>query len=243
MNKLFPDMTDRPDGRKVFGALAYCLWPYMVLPFFFMLFLGVMVDQNSVFWVEGAYYVINFFAALIILREYLMDSLMLGRFYIKKILSTAAICIVLMLSIGVIHLQVEQMFYTSLPVADTGLFMSSLQFLLNKPLLGSICAVLLSPLVVTGLFYVVAFCPACYERRWLGYLTVAIWLLVPHLLSAFTFYSDFQYELPIYLIRLPVHLIACWGYQKSDSVLTPILSLTVVNLVGCLYLLTITGLL
>ena len=243
MNKLFPDMTDRPDGSKVFGALAYCLVPYLVLPFFFMLFIGVMVDENSVFWVEAAYYAVNFFAAMMIFREYLMDSLMLGRFYIKKILSTAGICVLLILGIGVIHLRVEQMFYTSLPIADTGLFMSSLQFLLNKPLLGSICAVVLSPLVVTGLFYAVAFCPACYEKRWLGYLTVALWLLVPHIISSLTFYSDFSYELPIYLIRLPAHLIACWGYQKSDSVLTPILSLTVVNLVGCLYLLAITGLL
>ena len=33
-----------------------------------------------------------------------------------------------------------------------------------------------------------------------------------------------------YLVNLPIHLLACWSYQKTDNVWTPIFSLAATNL-------------
>lgn len=35
-----------------------------------------------------------------------------------------------------------------------------------------------------------------------------------------------------YLVQLPIHLLMCWSYQKTDNVWTPLISLAVVNLLA-----------
>jgi membrane protease YdiL (CAAX protease family) len=42
--------------------------------------------------------------------------------------------------------------------------------------------------------------------------------------------GDAPFVLTGYLVHLPIHLLACWSYQKTDNVWTPILSLVTTNL-------------
>ena len=39
-----------------------------------------------------------------------------------------------------------------------------------------------------------------------------------------------------YLVQLPVHLLACWAYQKTDNVWTPLFTLAATNLLASIVL-------
>ena len=41
------------------------------------------------------------------------------------------------------------------------------------------------------------------------------------------------YMLQIYLMQLPIHLLACWSYHKADTIWAPIATHAIVNLLTC----------
>ena len=46
--------------------------------------------------------------------------------------------------------------------------------------------------------------------------------------------GDAQLQIPLFLLNLPIHLIACWSYQKADTVWAPLATLSIFNLVTSL---------
>jgi hypothetical protein len=99
-----------------------------------------------------------------------------------------------------------------------------------QPLIGTFCMALLTPFAISGMYYATAFAPICVNRPWLAYIMVAVYLLVPRLLYALNWWLLSE-EIMLYLVQLPIHLIACWSYQKTDTIWAPICSLAIVNLV------------
>lgn len=66
---------------------------------------------------------------------------------------------------------------------------------------------------------------------------MAIILAVPRAMNALTFWPLDQ-EVLLYLAQLPLHMIACYAYQKADTVWAPIAVHTAANLAyGLLFLL------
>ena len=64
----------------------------------------------------------------------------------------------------------------------------------------------------------------------------ALVLALPRLANALTFWVP-EEEMILYFAQLPIHMLACWAYQKTDNIWTPIVLHAVVNLFGCLFFL------
>ena len=69
----------------------------------------------------------------------------------------------------------------------------------------------------------------CYKKPWLAYLCIAVITLIPPVVDIL-WRGEATLVLSVYLIRLPIHLLACWSYQKTDNVWTPLVSLVITNL-------------
>jgi len=108
--------------------------------------------------------------------------------------------------------------------------MLSMDVVYFSPLIGLTCMVLLVPIAISCMYYAPCFAPICANRPWLAYLLMALYLLLPRLINAFSFWYLVE-EIPLYLVQLPIHMIACWSYQKADTIWAPICSLAIVNLI------------
>ena len=89
---------------------------------------------------------------------------------------------------------------------------------------------LITPIAVVGLFYTVGFAPLCCRKAWLGYLVVTGLLVIPSVFDIF-WRGEPELVLSMFILRLPMHWIACWTYQKADTVWAPLATLSVFNLV------------
>ena len=95
---------------------------------------------------------------------------------------------------------------------------------------------LVGPVITAGLFYATAFAPLCVAgHRFGAYIGVAALTALPRLITASTFWGGWKEGL-LYLTQLPIHLIACWTYQKTDSVWAPIFTLAIGNAFACVTL-------
>ena len=104
-----------------------------------------------------------------------------------------------------------------------------------EPIFGAITVSAFTPISVCALFYCFGFAPVCYKKPWLAYLCIAVITLIPPVIDIL--WRD-QPELVLsgYLVQLPIHLLMCWSYQKTDNVWTPLVSLAAVNLLASIVL-------
>ena len=115
-------------------------------------------------------------------------------------------------------------------VSHTPLFTVKLQ-----PIFGTVAMSFFAPISICALFYCSGFATICYHKPWLAYLCVAVITLIPPIIDIL-WRGDAAFVLGAYLVQLPVHLLACWSYQKTDNVWTPLLSLVITNLLASIVL-------
>jgi len=242
MKKLFPEMYDRPDTSLVIATFVYWFLCYAFVPFGLVLLSVGLPDDTVVLyraWLEVGYHLVNGVLAVLIMRSYLRDSfynvqLHAGRFFktvaaaCAVMLASAAACFGVMCVMGS-----ADRFFFALPVFDQNIFLNTGNTVSTLPIPGALCASLLTPLAVSCLFYAPGFAVSASKKPWLGYLTVTLLFGAFHLFEYF-WHLDFSSALLLFLVRLPVHLIACWSYQKANTVWAPIVSLGVFNLVTAL---------
>ena len=116
------------------------------------------------------------------------------------------------------------------PISEFTMNMVPGLLLADHPIVTILVFTLFSPFAVGGMFYAVGFAPLASRKPWLGYLMVTVALAIP---SAFDILWRGQADMviPLFLLNLPIHLIACWSYQKADTVWAPIATLSIFNLV------------
>lgn len=242
MKKLFPPMTIYLSVRHVVGVVVCWIVAFFVVPFFLIPFAwgGVWGSVEGSSWVEIVYHVIKMAAVVAFLKEFFVDAFFFVQTSPKTYLGHAAVAVVLM--VAAVLVQMVPMVWLGMPVG----------YLLNafpmvemaatftpgylayvNPVFGTLCLTLVTPVSVCGLFYIVGFAPACSKKPWLGYLSVTLVTLIPALIGIF-WQTEPTLALDMYLLQLPVHLIACWSYQKTDNIWTPILALGVLNLLSAL---------
>lgn len=240
-NSKLPLALDCPDKQIYISTLIYSIVSFFTFPFLLLLFSINVEDEAILVWYELVYHIINFVFVFKFFREYLTDAydLFIARkndiFFIVK---TAVLAILAV--IGLWYLLAKLTKWTpftiallgSLPLSEMDIFLLSADIAYLNPIPGTIAMVLLSPMICSCIYYSVAFVPAYNVRPWLGYLLVALLLAFPRCCNAFTHW-DPATELVLYLAQLPIHLIACWSYQKADSIYAPILVLTITNLLAC----------
>lgn len=239
-----PTLLERPDTGNVLGALFYQIVAYFSLPFLLLLFLqGSYNDPATVSGVELFYHVLNFGVAFVIYREYLSDTFGDVRDDWKRLKKTVSLSTALILLLALVGNALfgtyQGLFslaaYGALPLTEVDIFMTPSALVLYRPILGTICLVFLAPLTISCFLYGTVFAPICYTRPVLAYIAMAAFLAFPRFCNAAT-YWDPATEWMLYFTQLPLHMIACRAYQKTDSIWAPILTHAIVNGLSCVLL-------
>ena len=252
MNKLFPQMYDGPENGQSVAGVSYSTIPFVVLPFTLTL-LTIGINDPSVYTgIEYVYQIINFAAVFFIYRTYLLDSWLNVRIYPKKVLSVSLIAAALIAVLYIaaffagyldIYPKANTVFFGILPMTGIELTMLPGDLVLFGGIPAVLVLVVLGPVITSCLFYASAFAPLCVAgRRFWAYVSVAAMLAVPRIVTYFCVWGGWK-EVPLYLAQLPIHFLACWAYQKADTIWAPIFTHAMANAFSCvmLYALQLAG--
>lgn len=237
MHELFPEMVERPDNGRIAASAIY--WPicYILIPFVTtILVLGPYLDPSIITAVDVGYYVLNAIIMISLFFEYIKDSLLTvqinGKGFFKTTGIAAGIMAFLALSIIAVSFRSGNLAALSLfPITETSVLTYPAILIANRPILGLLCSVVLNPFTVSCMFYATVFAPISCSHPKLAYLFMALALMIPRAFNMW-WLEVFEVELWTYFVQLPFHMLACWSYQKTDSILAPIISLSIVNLVS-----------
>ncbi len=240
MNKIFPPMYSKPEKIQLFALIPCWIWVFVLVPMF-MPFVGLGVwDQEEIsVWLEVVYHVINGVVIMLVIGGYLKDEWFMvttdARHYLKHVLLTVVLMIGAELALmGALHLCGINYVYTleCLPVAEMSVIYTPRFLVILEPVFGAIVLSVFAPISICGLFYCFAFAPICNKKPWLAYLCVAVILLIPPVIDILWRDEAVFY----YIAQLPIHLLACWSYQKTDNLWTPMVSIAVFNLIASVVL-------
>lgn len=233
MKKVFPDMYDRPESRLVVTLCSF--WPIVFVLFPILMRIMALGSYNKptvLAWCEIAYNVLILVGILVFSRVYLHDSFMGVQLDPKNFFNTVGIASVLILAYTALsELLMGQL--DILPIHGSSLFVQAAVVVLANPLWGTLCMTLVCPIASCCLFYATGFAPMCTRNPVLAYILGAFVASLPRLLGYLTM-AYYDSLLPIILFQIPVHLVACWSYQKADTIWAPIATHSIVNLVSSL---------
>lgn len=240
MKKLFPSMTSRPEKIQIFALIPSWIWVFVLLPMFIP-FIGLgLWDQNEYsVWLEIGYHVANGLLMLWVMLGYLKDEWWMVttnvRYYLKHVALTAALAVgVEAALLGTLYLcgiEGVYLMLDSLPVVEMSASQTPMLLVKTEPVFGTLTLLVFTPLSICALFYCFGFAPVCCKKPWLGYLSIAVITLIPPVINIL-WRGDAALFLSAYLVQLPIHLLMCWSYQKTDNVWTPLMSLAAVNLLA-----------
>lgn len=243
MQKIFPSMNSKPEKIQVFATIPCWIWCFILFPMFMpFLGLGIWELMDISVWLEIGYHVANGLLMLWLMFGYLKEEWFMlttdFRHYLKHIALTVGLVVVAeSLLLGTLFLFGFKMttMLECLPVVEMCVSHTPLLLVDLEPILGTITLSIFSPISICALFYCFGFAPVCYKRPWLAYLCIAVITLIPPVIDIL-WRNEAALVLSGYLVQLPIHLLMCWSYQKTDNVWTPLLSLAVVNLLASIVL-------
>lgn len=241
--KIFPPTYNKPEKIQIFSLIPCWLWVFILFPMFMpFVGLGLWEQTEKSVWLEIFYHAANGIALLLLMSGYLKEEWFMVstdvRYYLKHVFLTVGLilgtvqvflCALFLCGFNTVIL-VENLPVVEMSVSHTPLFTVALE-----PIFGTVVMSVFVPFSVCILFYCFGFAPICYKKPWLAYLCVAVLTLIPPIIDIL-WRGEAAFNLCGYLVRLPIHLLACWSYQKTDNVWTPILSLAITNLTFSLVL-------
>jgi len=231
MKRFFPIMNDDTEKGMHFALFAYWIFAFGVMPSWMPLFGDGFWDNLPVIsWFEIAYHVINGVVIVIMLKTYLKDSFLNVQLDPKGFLKTVGFSVLAMLALAAgLRYGLGRGMTDIYPIKEMSVALTSGLLVKQQPIFGTICLSLFTPFAVVGLFYVSIFAPVCRRNRWLGYVVVTVLMAVPCALDIL-WRGQASLIILIFILQLPMHWIACWTYQKADTVWAPILTLAIFNL-------------
>jgi membrane protease YdiL (CAAX protease family) len=242
MKKYFPLMMNSPEKGVGFAAFVYGAACFFSVPYLLLLFMHQMMHNAEVMcWVEIGYHVLNFIIVISLYRQYLSDSVFEAKLDWKRNAEIVAICAIVIVGFYVALVQIFPLISgremllvidSMLPMTEMDLFWTSGSVVTTHPLWGTLCMVLVTPFVTVLIYYASGFATFCRDHVWLAYIMVAVVTALPRIANAATFWPAGE-EMILYFARLPIHLLSCWTFQKTDNVWTPIALHMVVNLAAC----------
>lgn len=240
MKRHFPLISEPPPTvlacvSTFAGMLSVTISPLVLT----LLMIGSRDNMVLASWLQIVYHMLNILLLVTGYREYLADSFFTVQIETDRLISTLAVAVgsILILSGGtfIYHLiwGEQWLALAMVPITETEMLMVNSYLVEVNPIFGSLCMILVVPFTISCMYYGSGFGTVCARNPWLGYLVVAVLIAIPRLAAAAT-YAIPSEELQLYLVQLPVHLIACWTYQKSDTIWGPIFTLMITNLLSCL---------
>lgn len=243
MNKLFPSMTSKPEKIQIFAIIPCWLWVFVLLPMFMpFLGLGLWEQWELSVWLEIGYHVANGLLLLVIMLSYLKEEWFMVTtdvsHYLKHVVLTVGLIagaeLLLLGTLFICGVNIDDML-ECLPIVEMSVSHTPLFTVELQPIFGTIALSVFAPISICALFYCFGFAPVCYHKPWLAYLCVAAITLIPPVIDIL-WRGEAAFVLGGYLVQLPVHLLACWSYQKTDNVWTPMFTLVITNLLASIVL-------
>ena len=243
MNNLFPPMCSKPEKIQIFAAIPCWFWVFVLLPMWLPFFgLGLWEQWEKSVWLEIGYHVLNGLLMLLIIGSYLKEEWFMITtdvgYYLKHVALTVGLIVGAELLLqGVLYFSGFNIAYTleSLPVVEMSVSHTPLFVIDLQPIFGTIVLSVFAPISICALFYCPIFAPICEKKPWLAYLCIAVITLIPPIVDIL-WRGDVVFVLCAYFVGLPIHLLACWSYQKTDNVWTPLVSLVITNLLASVVL-------
>ncbi len=243
MNKIFPPMCSKPEKIQIFSFIPCWLWVFVLLPMFMpFVGLGLWEQVEISTWLEIGYHAANGILMLLIISSYLKEEWFMVttdvRYYLKHVALTVGLIMgAELVLLGTLYLNGFNIAYMldNLPVVEMSVSHSPLLLIHLEPIFGTIALSFFSPVTICALFYCFGFAPVCCRKPWPAYLCIAVITLIPPVIDIL-WRGEAMLVLSGYLVQLPIHLLACWSYQKTDNVWTPIVSLAVTNLLTSIVL-------
>ena len=241
MKKLFPKMYSRPKNATLISIVSYWAWAFVLVPWWlpYMSF-GLWSDRVFASWLDISYHTFNGIMTTVLLKNYLKDEWFMvttdvGHYLGHGLLTTGLMAVVTAGQIGFCWFCGVDVLYmlNGLPVTEMSVAQTAGYLVSGNPVFGTVCMVIFAPVCLCGLFYALGFAPVCSKRPWVAYLTVTAVTLIPALLDI-VWRGDAARVMDVYFLQLPIHLLACWSYQKTDNIFTPMISLSLMNLLGAL---------
>ncbi len=243
MSKIFPATYSKPPKIQIFATIPCWIWAFVLLPMFMpFLGLGLWEQWEISVWLEIGYHIANGLLALLLIHNYLKDEWFMVsvdiRYYLKHVALTVGLIAgaeyVLLKTLSFLRVDIISV-AECLPVVEMFVSHTPLFTVDLEPIFGTISLSLFAPISICGFFYCFGFAPVCYKKPWLAYLCIAGITLIPTVINIL-WRGEALFYLGAYLVQLPIHLLACWSYQKTDNVWTPLISLVVTNLLTSLLL-------
>lgn len=230
-------MYSKPENSKIFALVPCWFWVFVLFPMFLpVLGFGLWTQGEISSWLEIGYHVVNGVFMLLLMLNYLKDEWFMVTTDVRYYLKHIALAVGLMMGaelglLVVLHLCGFHIGYILefLPVVEMSVSHTPLSLLTFNPIFGTIALSVFAPISVCVLFYCLGFAPVCCKKPWLAYLCIAVITLIPPIVDIL-WRGEADLVLRGYLAHLPIHLLACWSYQKTDNVWTPMVSLAVTNL-------------
>lgn len=238
-NKIFPQMDSMPEKTKIL-ALIPCWWViFVLLPMFMPLAgFGLWEKLEASAWLDLFYHIASGILVLFIIGDYLKEDWFMVTTDARHYLGHVALTIGMILAANVALLTCLYIFgfditgmLESFPITEMSISQTSLLLISTKPVFGTIALSLFSPITMCGLFYCLGFAPICSKKPWPAYLCITVITMIPPAINIL-WRDEIVLSICSYIVGLPIHLIACWSYQKTDNIWTPLLSLVVVNLLA-----------
>ena len=237
MKKLFPSMCSKPEKIQIFSLIPFWLLIFVFIPIYMpYLGMGLWEQAEMSCWLEIGYHVVNALAMFLLMRSYLADEWFMVTTDVSSFIKHVVLTVGLMLGVELVLLGVLFFagFNTSnmaecLPMVEMFISQTPRYLLTIQPIFGTITFSVLVPITVCSLFYCLGFAPVCYKKPWLAYVCIAVITFFPVVVNIL-WRDEVVFGLSSYIAYLPIHLLACWSYQKTDNVWTPIASLAITNL-------------
>jgi hypothetical protein len=235
LKRLFPEMNDRPAKWMSAPIFGYWILAFACIPVWLPLIttgLWGTAEFNS--WVDVVYHTVNAAVVVWMLKGYAIESFLEVQLDPKKFFTTVGIGALLMLAFaGELWMLLGAGLWEVFPMQPMSIATAPIVMVNELPVIGTLCNAVLVPISVVGLLYVSCFAPMCCRKTWLGYLIIPLMALAPVIFEVlWRGLSD--YVIPTYILQLPMHFIACWTYQKADTVWAPLATLAIFNLITSL---------
>lgn len=236
-------MCSEPNKAKIIALLPCWLWVFVLLPMSMpILGLGLWEQWERSVWLEIVYHIANGILLLWVIFSYLKEDWFMVttdvRYYLKHIALTVGLIagteLIFMETLSFLGFNTHYLLQY-LPTVEMSVSHSPLFVIELEPIFGSIALSIFAPISICALFYCFGFAPICTRKPWCAYLCIAVITLIPPVIDIL-WRGDAVFVLSGYIVHLPIHLIACWSYQKTDNVWTPMASLMISNILASIIL-------
>lgn len=240
MHKLLED----PETPKVVAMVSFCTMFFFCGTVIMTLMSdGLWNNHTALSWFEIVFHLICLAVTVPLMWEYLSYSWLIKG---SESMKSFCLCLLTVLLVLVYSLVLQKMcqrgdlkeyywiYETAVPMLTNNLHLTNAYMVMVNPVFGTICAVLVAPVVTCCVFYATAFAKGYNVHPLLGYALVILATLFLPFCTGILGMWETGPEFAQWAVRLPIHLLCCKLYRDADNIWMPIFAQAGVNLISCL---------